>query len=151
MLMSMACKNVFAYDAAVKNNDGVTIYYNYISEGKELEVTYEKCEKIGTDYLSWYNSSGYEKLTVINIPETVTTNGRNRKVTSIGDWAFSGCSGLTSVTIPNSVTRIDEGAFRNCTGLISVHISDLATWCKISFYNWASTPLPLTSMSCCRP
>ena len=35
-------------------------------------------------------------------------------VTSIGDWAFQYCSSLTSVTIPNSVTSIGNSAFRNC-------------------------------------
>ena len=38
------------------------------------------------------------------IPETVEHNGVNCSVTSIGDYAFSYCSGLTSVEIPNSVT-----------------------------------------------
>jgi hypothetical protein len=41
-------------------------------------------------------------------------------VTSIGDWAFEGCSSLTSVTIPASVTYIDLLAFYNCTALTSI-------------------------------
>jgi hypothetical protein len=43
-------------------------------------------------------------------------------VTSIGDWAFSFCNRLTSLTIPNSVIRIGEMAFTMCEGLISVTI-----------------------------
>ena len=48
-------------------------------------------------------------------------------VKSIGDWAFRDCTGLTSVTIGNSVTSIGNCAFFGCTGLTSVTIPDSVT------------------------
>lgn len=48
-------------------------------------------------------------------------------VTSIGDSAFSGCSGLTTVTIPGSVTSIGDCAFVGCSGLTTVTIQDSVT------------------------
>jgi hypothetical protein len=48
-------------------------------------------------------------------------------VTSIGERAFSDCSGLTSITISNSVTKIDERTFYNCRGLTSITIPNSVT------------------------
>ena len=105
------------------------IYYNLISKTQTAEVT--------------KNPNKYSGEVVI--PETVSYDGKEYNVTSIGKeafyclgsltkvvipnsvtsigyFAFAGCTALTSVTIPNSVTFIDAGAFCNCWGLVSVVI-----------------------------
>ena len=56
------------------------------------------------------------------IPESVEHEGTAYIVTSIGEYAFYDCYGLTSVTISNSVTSIGESAFEDCSGLTSVTI-----------------------------
>ncbi|MBR4161267.1 MAG: leucine-rich repeat domain-containing protein, partial [Bacteroidaceae bacterium] len=61
------------------------------------------------------------------IPESVEHGGTTYSVTSIGDYAFYYCSGLTSVTIPNSVTSIGVSAFNWCSGLTSVTIPNSVT------------------------
>lgn len=48
-------------------------------------------------------------------------------MTEIGDYAFRGCTGLTSVEIPNSVTEIRGSAFEGCTGLTSITIPSKVT------------------------
>ncbi|MDY5935369.1 MAG: leucine-rich repeat domain-containing protein, partial [Oscillospiraceae bacterium] len=48
-------------------------------------------------------------------------------VTSIGNYAFGWCSGLTSINIPDSVTNIKDYAFIKCSGLTSINISDRVT------------------------
>ena len=115
VLMSMASIKAFAYDIAVKNADGKTIYYNYIDKyynyGTELEVT-----------------SGPNKYSGdIVIPYSVTYMNMEKIVRSIGDYAFYHCSDLTSVYIPYSVTSIGDRAFDGCWCMTWVNIPDGVT------------------------
>lgn len=63
----------------------------------------------------------------IVIPESITFENSKYSVTSIEDYAFWGCSSLTSVTIPNSVTSIGDLAFSECSGLTFVTIPNSVT------------------------
>lgn len=68
----------------------------------------------------YYCSSAIPATTVgaINIPLVLG----GKPVTSIGNYAFYSCSGLTSVTIPSSITSIGDSAFYYCSGLTAVTI-----------------------------
>ena len=75
----------------------------------------------------------------IVIPATVSYDGTEYDVKSIGDYAFKGCSGLTSVNIPNSVTSIGEYAFFGCSNLTSVNIPNSVTSIgEFAFYGCSS-------------
>ncbi|MDD4991545.1 MAG: leucine-rich repeat domain-containing protein [Paludibacter sp.] len=65
-------------------------------------------------------------------------------ITSIGNWVFGGCSGLTSVTIPNSVTSIGDGVFSDCSGLTSVIIPNSVTSIGMSAFQYC---IGLTSVT----
>ncbi|WP_341976112.1 leucine-rich repeat domain-containing protein, partial [Flavobacterium psychrophilum] len=66
-------------------------------------------------------------------------------VTTIGNFAFERCSGLTSVTIPNSATTIGDGSFQDCSDLTSVTIpNSVTTIGNGAFFNCSG----LTSVNC---
>ena len=86
--------------------------------------------------------AGTEKYTGdIVIPSQVTISGKTYNVTSIANDAFKGCTGLTSITIPSSITSIGSSAFDSCNNLNKVNISDILSWCKITFANSLANPL----------
>ncbi|MBQ3628672.1 MAG: leucine-rich repeat protein [Bacteroidaceae bacterium] len=64
-------------------------------------------------------------------------------VTSIGQSAFGGCSGLTSIEIPSSVTNIEQSAFEGCSGLTSItsHITDIFETGANAFYGCENATL----------
>ena len=61
------------------------------------------------------------------IPKVVVYEGEKYIVTEIENWAFSYCSGLTNITIPESVTKIGNSAFYGCSGLTSITIPESVT------------------------
>ena len=60
----------------------------------------------------------------VKIEASVVIDGTTYEVTAIASEAFKGCTGLTSVEIPNSITTIGENAFEGCTGLCVIMIGN---------------------------
>ena len=107
-LFSLILSVVFSTSASAVKIDGI---YYYIFYNESAKVTY-----------------GEEKYSgEVIIPSSITVEGKEYPVTSIGYDAFRGCSDLTSVTIPNSVTSIGDDAFSDCSGLTSVTIPNSVT------------------------
>ena len=79
----------------------------------------------------YYDLYSYGEATVIGsevkqgdlvIPTSVSYNGKEYGVSSIGEKAFQGGGGLTSIVIPEGVNSIGKSAFSGCSGLTSVVI-----------------------------
>ncbi|MFA7081296.1 MAG: leucine-rich repeat domain-containing protein [Bacteroidales bacterium] len=111
--------------------NGNTLYFNITSHtSKTVEVT---CQTSNFPY--WYT----KPTDSIMIPNTVENNGIIYSITSIGDIAFTGCSDITYVELPNSITSIGDHSFSNCSSLISVNIPSSVTLIKAcAFYECTS-------------
>ena len=114
LIFSSLCQSLSAHDFVV---DG--IYYTYLSQTYQtVSVSYR-----GSSYYEYSNEFSGNVV----IPASVTYHGTTYSVTSIGNDAFHGCTGLTSVEIPSRVTSIGSSAFSGCTELTSVSIPSRVT------------------------
>ncbi|MBP5371828.1 MAG: leucine-rich repeat domain-containing protein [Bacteroidales bacterium] len=127
-LTLFVASSVWAYDFEYEG-----FYYNLIDGG--VEVTYK-----------WEPYESNEKAYTgdITIPEYVTYSGKKYRVISIGPEAFSNCSGVTSISLPNTIISIGVYAFAG-TGITSIKIPSSVTsisWGFVEECNITSITIP---------
>lgn len=113
LLALLGSTTLQAYDAYIGG-----IYYNFDAGTNSARVTYKV-------YNSTSNNSAYSGSVVI--PEKVVYNDVEYSVTMIESYAFSKCTNLSTVKIPNTVTTIGVSAFSNCSSMTSASIGDGVT------------------------
>ena len=93
------------------------------SSSKEVTVTFVVKESDSSGTPTVAISDDKDASGSVTIPEAVTHNGVEYKVTEIGTGAFQNNTGLTEVTIPSSIVSIGANAFAGCTNLQSITIN----------------------------
>ena len=150
MFMLLGCLSIQAADDGLITKQ-MTIELNKagtlpdrISESKKYLITNLKIvgEVNGTDWLFIREMAGSDlcgdktdgKLSILDLSDAKIVGGGLLYFLSeytsndkLGDYAFYGCSGLTSLTIPSSVTSIGESVFFGCSGLTSFTIPSSVT------------------------
>ena len=132
------CSALSAYAATYVSDIG-NLKYNLDTESQTAEVR----SKVNSNYLD------------VVIPATVNYHGETYKVTAIARDCFSGCSNMTSITLPESITSLGNRCFSGCSSLKSITLPDgttsLGDWCfsgcsslKSVYVSW-NTPLVVSS------
>ena len=120
-LLLLASAIASSLSAAAYDFESAGIYYN-ITGNNTVEVTYSDRDN------NTYSGS-------ISVPVTVTNNGTEYSVTTIGESAFKG-SAVTSVSMPEGIISIDYNAFKGCQNLESVTLPEsLTTLGSYAFYS----------------
>ena len=147
------CSNVIPADSLYCPCCGIKLYVDCPNCGHRYSSQYKICNHCGADRLRllevleeqkrenlWIELTGSRNGTcVLSSKKAMVTNiNIPNSVTSIGNYAFEGCSKLISINIPNSVTSIGESAFEGCSGLISINIPDSVTSIGVSAFEGCS-------------
>lgn len=113
---------VFAYDFSSVAPSGHTLYFNFSWDSTSVGVTFPGVfDYVNQSFANCW--TGYSKpIGNLIIPDSVTYGGHTYSVVWIGYGAFYECSGISSITIPNTILEILSGAFYGCTGLSSITI-----------------------------
>ena len=106
-LLALLPLMAYAYDAKING-----IYYNF--SDYDAIVTFQKIMKVEQEDGTTANKIVSDYTGDIIIPETVIYDGKKYRVAAIGEYAFNGSNGVTSVTIPKSVGSIAKAAFLRC-------------------------------------
>ena len=113
----MSAYTFSAYAAIVDGTCGTNLTWTLnTKDSLTISGTGEMTDYSSPSSVPWYDYRSYIKYVTIE-------DG----LTSIGSYAFLGCSGLRSITIPNSVTSIGDEAFCYCDGLRSVTLGNSVT------------------------
>ncbi|MCI8489049.1 MAG: leucine-rich repeat protein [Lachnospiraceae bacterium] len=134
------CLLVFLALALVVTSIPVSEFRVYAAERTDQDYQYQIVGEGGAETIEITGYLGND--TILEIPESID----GKKVTAIGKEAFSGCSGLKSISIPDSVTAIGERAFYRCRALRSISIPDGVTaigeWAFYRCYTLKSISIP---------
>ena len=128
-----------------------SIYYVYLGDGVYVSARYAKKRNNGDGPLTPRDPSvgGQQPRAPsrvmaysgdIVIPESVSIDDKTYPVTGINDFAFRGCTGLTSITIPAGVEYIGQYAFANCSGLKRIVIEGNPVIDETAFIGCAVKP-----------
>ena len=115
VLISMVETKAFAEEFLFGDLVDYSYYYQFRVEN-ETEVCL-------LQYHSFYDDPGPYWFNKVEVPEYVTNNGKQYKVTSIGNHAFSSFENLFSITIPCTVTSIANDAFSGCCILSEIKVN----------------------------
>lgn len=114
MMLTVVPMSVFAEEVA-DNTCGDNLIWSFDEELSELKVS-------GTGAMSNYSAASpapWDEFRT-DIQKITVEDG----VTTIGNDTFTGCKGVTDVSLPDSLTKIGDSAFRDCTGIAEILIPD---------------------------